>query len=59
VPELKDLPNKYIQTPWEAPKDVLEKAGVILGKTYPEPLVEHKMARERALSRYKDSRNED
>ena len=59
VPELKDLPNKYIQTPWEAPKDVLEKAGVTLGKTYPEPLVEHKMARERALARYKDSRNED
>ncbi len=59
VPELKDLPNKYIQTPWKAPKDVLEKAGVTLGKTYPEPLVEHKMARERALSRYKDSRNED
>ncbi len=58
VPELKDLPDKYIQTPWAAPKEILSKAGVKLGKTYPEPLVEHKMARERALSRYKESRSE-
>ena len=59
VPELKDLPDKYIQTPWEAPKEVLEKAGVTLGKTYPKPIVEHKPARERALERYKNSRGED
>lgn len=59
VPELKDLPDKYLQTPWTAPKDVLETAGVILDKTYPKPIVEHKMARERALSRYKDSREVD
>ena len=59
VPELKDLPDKYIQTPWTAPKEVLAKANVKLGDTYPKPLVEHKMARERALSRYKESKGED
>jgi len=58
VPELKDMPDKYIQTPWKAPKEVLKKAGVTLGETYPEPIVEHKEARERALSRYKESRGE-
>ena len=57
VPELKGLPNKYIHQPWTAPKDILDKAGVKLGETYPKPIVEHKMARERALAAYKDSRS--
>ena len=26
VPELSELPNKYLHAPWEAPADVLEKA---------------------------------
>lgn len=49
VPELKDLPDKYLHTPWEAPADVLERAGVRLGETYPRPIVEHKAGRQRAL----------
>ena len=57
VPELKGLPNKYIHQPWTAPKDVLSKANIILGETYPEPIVEHKPARERALAAYKASRD--
>lgn len=58
VPELKALPDKYIHTPWEAPKEVLAKAGIALGKTYPNPIVDHKFARERALAAYKESRSE-
>ena len=49
VPELKHLPNRYIYRPWDAPPDVLEKAGVTLGVHYPPPLVEHAAARERFL----------
>ena len=56
VPELKDLPNKYLHHPWTAPEEVLADANVILGKTYPHPIVEHKPARERALKAYKVSR---
>ncbi len=56
VPELKNLPNKYLNQPWTAPKDVLEKAGVKLGETYPKPIVDHKEARELALGAYKASR---
>ena len=52
VPELKDLPDTYIHTPWEASKEVLKKAGVVLGDTYPHPLVDHKEARERALEAF-------
>ncbi|MGE3247984.1 MAG: deoxyribodipyrimidine photo-lyase [Beijerinckiaceae bacterium] len=53
VPELKDVPDKYIHKPWEAPDDVLREAGVKRGKTYPEPLVDLKDSRERALAVFK------
>lgn len=52
VPELKDLPSKYLGAPWEAPADVLAQAGIQLGDTYPQPIVDHKQARERALEAF-------
>ena len=53
VPELAKLPNQYIHEPWEANLDILEGAGIKLGEDYPEPVIEHKMGRERALSAFK------
>ena len=53
VPEVAALPDKYLHSPWEAPEDVLEKAGVELGETYPEPIVDLKESRERALDAFK------
>ncbi|MBB4659140.1 cryptochrome/photolyase family protein [Parvularcula dongshanensis] len=52
-PELKDLPKKHVHAPWDALADVLKKAGVVLGKDYPEPIVEHAARRDEALARYK------
>ncbi len=57
VPELAKLPNKYLFNPWEAPKDILQKAGVELGKNYPFPIVDLKLSRIRALDAYKTIRN--
>jgi len=52
VPELATLKGKAIHAPWTLGKDVLEEAGIVLGKTYPEPMIDHKIARERALKAY-------
>ncbi len=54
VPELAKLPAKHIHAPWDAPADVLRDAGVRLGETYPEPIVDHGMARKRALAAYEE-----
>lgn len=52
VPELSELPDKYLHKPWEAPDEVLEKAGVSLGDTYPGPIVDHAEARKKALQAF-------
>ena len=53
VPELAGLPAKYKYAPWTAPKEVLRKAGVALGDTYPRPLVDHKAASAANIARFK------
>ena len=53
LPELKKLDKKYIHKPYEAPPLILQEAGIVLGETYPEPIVNHKQAREYALEAFK------
>lgn len=50
VPELKDVPIQWIHKPWMAPQN---KLGLCLGKDYPEPIIDHAEARNKALSYYK------
>lgn len=52
VPELARIPARFIHRPWQAPDDILEKASVALGKTYPKPIVDHDAARRRALAAF-------
>jgi deoxyribodipyrimidine photo-lyase len=52
VPELARLPNKALFAPWEADSVTLGQAGVILGQTYPHPIVDLKLSRERALENF-------
>ena len=52
VPELKQVPSEWIHHPWEAPEILLQKAGVILGKTYPYPIVDHSTVRKAALDAF-------
>lgn len=52
VPELNELPQRYLMKPWQAPDSVLKQAGVRLGETYPHPLVDLKHSRQRALDAF-------
>ncbi|MDD5217582.1 MAG: deoxyribodipyrimidine photo-lyase [Candidatus Omnitrophica bacterium] len=53
VGELKRLPKAWIHKPWDAPHRVLSQAGIVLGKHYPKPIVEHEFARQRALGAHR------
>ncbi|MCB1775426.1 MAG: FAD-binding domain-containing protein, partial [Gammaproteobacteria bacterium] len=50
VPELAEMPVRWLHQPWEAPADVLRAARVRLDESYPAPLVDLKGSRERALA---------
>lgn len=52
IPELAQLPDEHIHSPWTAPPEILDNSGVRLGENYPFPIVDHRAARERALAAY-------
>ena len=53
VPELKNLPNNDLFSPWEASAAVLKEAGITLGIDYPKPVVDLKSSRIAALTAFK------
>jgi deoxyribodipyrimidine photo-lyase len=53
LPQLAGLNGAAIHAPWLAKPEVLQKAGVVLGKDYPLPVVDHEDAREKTLARFK------
>lgn len=52
VPEIAALPNRYLFAPWLAPQAILQQAGIVLGKTYPAPIIDLAASRARALSAF-------
>lgn len=52
VPELAKLANKYIHAPWLMGRVEQEGLGVIIGRDYPGPIVDHAQARAETLARY-------
>jgi deoxyribodipyrimidine photo-lyase len=53
VPELSILPDKLIHTPWEMNQDQQRQFNIEIGVDYPQPIIEHSFARQRALDVYK------
>jgi deoxyribodipyrimidine photo-lyase len=52
LPQLADLDAAQIHAPWLAEQEALAEKGVVLGRDYPFPIVDHGEARERTLERY-------
>ena len=52
VPELKKMPQKFLFNPWKATTIDLRDSGIVIGRTYPAPLVDVDESRKRALAAY-------
>lgn len=52
VPELSKVPAKFIHEPWTMPQEVQRLVNCVIGDDYPEPIIDHQWARERALNIY-------
>ena len=52
LPQLAKLPTEVLHAPWTASPAQLLAAGVVLGKNYPAPIVDHAQARAVTLQRY-------
>jgi deoxyribodipyrimidine photo-lyase len=52
VPELRDVPDRYLAEPWRMPEAEQRACGCMIGRDYPEPIVDHAEARRAALARY-------
>jgi deoxyribodipyrimidine photo-lyase len=49
LPEIAALPDKWLHRPFDAPSAALAGAGIVRGKTYPDPIVDLAASRKRAL----------
>jgi deoxyribodipyrimidine photo-lyase len=56
VPEIAALSAKEIHAPWKVPPAVQQAKGVVIGRDYPPPIVDHGAAREDALALFRQAR---
>ncbi len=52
VPELAAVPARWLHAPWRMPPVEQAACGVVIGRDYPQPIVDHDTARQRTLARY-------
>jgi deoxyribodipyrimidine photo-lyase len=57
LPELRGVPIEYVHEPWKLSANDQRKYGVIIGRDYPAPIIEHSFARNRALQHYRNQNN--
>lgn len=52
LPELAKVPDRHIHAPWKMKGLEQQACGVVIGRDYPPPIVDHDAARQRTLARY-------
>jgi deoxyribodipyrimidine photo-lyase len=57
IPELRDVPARFIHEPWKMPSGLQAECGCVVGRDYPEPVVDHSWARQRTLAAYRDAKD--
>ena len=58
VPEISALPDRHLHDGAAAPDGVLERCGIVAGRDYPAPIVDHARARQEALAAHASIRRE-
>lgn len=58
LPELVNVPAAYLHEPWTMPYSLQLQAGCVLGRDYPEPVVDHLAAARQALARFRALRRQ-
>lgn len=53
LPKMEKFPAEYIYEPWKAPRSIQERAGCIVGKDYPRPIVDHEVVHKNNIQRMK------
>ncbi|MFN3750978.1 MAG: cryptochrome/photolyase family protein [Thiobacillus sp.] len=53
LPELAEVPDKFIHAPWTLPAAEQQRAGCVIGRDYPAPVVDHALQRAQALALFK------
>jgi deoxyribodipyrimidine photo-lyase len=54
LPELSGVPIEVVHEPWKLSSADQRTYGVIIGRDYPAPIIEHSFARDRALRHYRN-----
>ena len=52
LPALAGVPDAFVHEPWRLGAAEQRAAGVVIGRDYPAPIIDHALARERALAAY-------
>lgn len=55
IPELRQVPMKFIHEPWLMPSDIQKESKCLIGSDYPVPIVDHKKAKEQVLAAYQNA----
>lgn len=56
VPELSQVPDKYLHEPWKMPLDLQASSACLIGQDYPAPIVDHAQQRLKALAIYQEAK---